>query len=58
VQARMDSGSWTTIGSATTLTRRYATNRAHGHYHGVRVAARDAAGNLGAWSSELRIWVP
>lgn len=58
VQARMDSGSWTTIGSATTLTRRYATNRAHGHYHGVRVAARDGAGNVGPWSSEMRIWVP
>jgi hypothetical protein len=58
VQARTDSGAWSTIGYATTLTQRFATNRAHGHYHGVRVAARDRAGNLGAWSSEMRIWVP
>ena len=59
VQARIDSGSWSTIGYG--HDRRpggRSTNRAHGHYHGVRVAARDAAGNLGAWSSEMRIWVP
>ena len=58
VQARMDSGSFSTIASATVSTRRIALDRAHGHYHGVRVAARDAAGNLGAWSPEMRIWVP
>ncbi len=58
VQARVDSGSFTTVASATTATRRTSLNRAHGHYHGVRVAARDAAGNLGSWSSEMRIWVP
>lgn len=58
VQARMDSGRFSTIASATVSTRRFATNRAGGHYHGVRIAARDAAGNLGAWSPEMRIWVP
>jgi uncharacterized protein YkwD len=58
VQYRIDSGYWSTIASATVATRRISANRAHGHYHGLRVAARDAAGNLGAWSSEMHIWVP
>ncbi len=35
-----------------------ATNRSGGHTHGLRVRARDGAGNVGAWSPEMRIWVP
>ena len=58
VQQRTDSGSFKTVVSWTTATRRFASDRAKGHYYGVRVAARDAAGNLGAWSPEMRIWVP
>ncbi len=58
VQYRVDSGAFTTVVSSTTAITRYSTNRAHGHYHGVRVRAMDAAGNWGAWSSEMRIWVP
>lgn len=58
VQYRIDSGYFSTIASATVATRRISVDRARGHYHGLRVAARDAAGNLGAWSSEMRIWVP
>ena len=58
VQYRIDSGYFSTIASATVATRRISVDRSRGHYHGLRVAARDAAGNLGAWSSEMRIWVP
>lgn len=58
VQYRMDSGSFGTVASQTVATRRIALGRYSGHWYGVRVRARDGAGNLGAWTSELRIWVP
>ncbi len=58
VQYRVDSGSFSTIASATVATRRISLDRVRGHSYGLRVAARDGAGNLGAWSSEMRIWVP
>jgi hypothetical protein len=28
------------------------------HYYGLRVRARDNAGNVSSYSAELRIWVP
>jgi hypothetical protein len=58
VQYRMDSGSFATVASATVASRRIALDRYHGHWYGVRIRARDGAGNVGAWSSELRILVP
>ena len=58
VQYRIDSGAFTTVVHSTTSHTRYAANRSHGHWHGLRVRSRDAAGNVGAWSSEMRIWVP
>ncbi len=58
VQYRMDSGYFSTVASQTVATRRIALDRAGGHWYGVRVRARDAAGNVGAWTTELRIWVP
>lgn len=58
VQYRVDSGTFATVVSSTTATQRLATNRSGGHWHGLRVRARDGAGNVGAWSSEMRIWVP
>jgi hypothetical protein len=58
VQQRTDSGNWVTVSAATTATRRTALNRARGHWYGLRVRARDRAGNVGPWSPELRVWVP
>jgi hypothetical protein len=58
VQYRMDSGSFTTVATATVATRKFGYDRHRGHWYGLRVRARDGAGNVGAWSSELRIWVP
>jgi uncharacterized protein YkwD len=58
VQQRTDRGAWTTVSKATTSTARSATNRPGGHWYGLRVRARDRAGNVGPWSAELRVWVP
>jgi len=58
VQQRTDGGSWVTVSTGTTSTARSAINRAHGHWYGLRVRARDRAGNVGPWSAELRAWVP
>ena len=33
-------------------------NRPGGRYYSIRVRATDRRGNVGAWSSESRIWVP
>ncbi len=58
LQLRMDRGAWVTIGTAVTATARYTRNRARGHWYGLRVRARDRAGNLGPWSRERRVWLP
>ncbi len=58
VQQRVDDGAWDTVTSATTATSRTASNRPGGHWYGLRVRARDRAGNVGPWSAELRVWVP
>jgi hypothetical protein len=58
VQQRTDSGAWATVTSATTSTSRTAANRPGGHWYGLRVRARDRAGNIGPWSAERRVWVP
>jgi hypothetical protein len=58
VQQRVDDGAWVTVASATTATARSLANRASGHWYGLRVRARDRAGNVGPWSDELRVWVP
>ena len=58
VQLRTDRGSWRTVTTATTSTRRTILNRPGGHWYGLRVRARDRAGNVGPWSAELRVWVP
>jgi hypothetical protein len=57
VQLRMDRGPWVTIASATAATARSTPNRVHGHWYGLRVRARDRAGNLGPWSRERRVWL-
>ena len=58
VQQRTDRGSWVTVATSTTTTARSVANRPGGHWYGLRVRARDRAGNAGPWSSELRVWVP
>lgn len=58
VQQRTDQGGWVIVANATTSTARTAWNRARGHWYGLRVRARDKAGNVGPWSAELRVWVP
>lgn len=58
VQQRTDDGEWATVISSTTRTARSASNLAGGHWYGLRVQARDRAGNVGPWSAELRVWVP
>jgi hypothetical protein len=50
IQRRTDGGAWATVWSSTTnrsLTLQLATN----HTYEFRVAARDKAGNWGAWST-------
>jgi hypothetical protein len=57
VQQRTDSGAWSTVATNTTSTSRTILNKAHGHWYGVRVRARDRVGNIGPWSAERRVWV-
>jgi hypothetical protein len=58
VQLRADRGAWKTVSAATTSTGRTAPDRPGGHWYGLRVRARDRAGNVGPWSAERRVWVP
>lgn len=58
VQLRTDRGTWVTIGSGLTSTTRSTPNRVPRHWYGLRVRARDGAGNVGPWSRELRVWLP
>ena len=58
VQYRVGSGTWTTIKSGTTAKSLSLSSRAHGHYYGLRVRARDNLGYVSSYSAEMRIWVP
>ena len=58
VQYRVGSGTWQTIRSGTTARSLSLSGRAHGHYYGLRVRARDNAGYVSSYSAEIRIWVP
>lgn len=58
LQLRTDRGAWFTVGSGVTETARWTNDRAGGHWYGLRVRARDRAGNIGPWSHELRVWLP
>jgi hypothetical protein len=55
---RVNGGSWTTLRNDTTQTSITLANRPHGRYYSIIVRANDRRGNVGAWSSESRIWVP
>jgi uncharacterized protein YkwD len=62
VQRRTDAGAWATVWASTTI-KSMAIDLTGGHVYHFRVAARDKAGNWGAWSevsanlSFLRSWV-
>ena len=58
VQYRVGTGTWSTIRWGTTARSLTLYSRAHGHYYGLRVRARDNLGYVSGWSAELRIWVP
>jgi uncharacterized protein YkwD len=58
VQFRLDGGTWRTIRKGTTSTWLGLSNRARGHWYSFRVQAADRRGNLSAWSTESRVWVP
>src|SRR5262245_43129832 len=50
VQRRMDGGAWTTVSAGTTAPS-MTVELAGGHTYDFRTAARDKAGNWGAWST-------
>jgi uncharacterized protein YkwD len=58
VALRVGNGAYVQIRTATTKTSLSLLHRARGHWYSVRVQARDKRGNLSAWSSGLRAWVP
>ncbi len=58
VQYRVDGGAWKQIRTATTATSIALSSRRHGHYYSIRVQARDRQGNLSAWTSGSRVWIP
>lgn len=58
VQYRVDSGSWRLVRDNVSATSLTAADRPGGHTYGLRVRATDRAGNVGPWSSEVRVAVP
>ena len=58
VQYRMDGGAWYQVRNDTAATSIRLYSRARGHWHGVRIRARDRRGNVSGWSPEMRVWVP
>jgi uncharacterized protein YkwD len=58
VEVRTDSGAYAQIRTNTIKTSLSLLHQARGHWYTVRVQARDKRGNLSAWSSGLRAWVP
>jgi len=58
VQYRVDSGTWYTIRTSYTPKSVSLSGRAHGHWYGLRVRARDNLGLVSYFTPEMRIWVP
>jgi len=58
VQTRVDTGAWRTVATKTAATGRTWAGLISGHTYGLRVRARDRAGNVGRWTPELRLRVP
>jgi len=55
VQYRVDGGAWMNLRNDTTARTLDLADRERGHTYGFRVQAADQRGNLGSWSSELRV---
>ncbi|MGH2475083.1 MAG: CAP domain-containing protein [Candidatus Limnocylindrales bacterium] len=58
VQYRIGSGSWVMLRDNTTSRSLTLANRPGGRSYSIRVRATDRRGNVAAWSSESRIFVP
>ncbi len=58
IEYRMDNGPWHLIRNNTTGRALWLYNRPHRHYYSFRVQAADRRGNLSAWTSAKRVWVP
>lgn len=58
VQLRRDSNSWWLARDNTTAKTLTMVGKPGGHTYGLRVRARDKAGNVGPWSAELRVSLP
>lgn len=58
VEVRVDHGPWRLVRNNTHATSLSLRNRARGHWYGYRVRGTDRRGNLSAWTSEGRVWVP
>ena len=58
IQYRINYGTWVLLRNDTTQTGITLRDRPHGRTYSIRVRATDRRGNVGAWSSEKRIWVP
>lgn len=58
VQYRIGYGSFRLLRDNWTGTSLTLWNRTSGYTYGLRVRGTDRAGNVGAWSPEVRVWVP
>lgn len=55
---RVGSGPGFLVRNNTTSTSLTLANRPRGQTYSIRVRGTDRRGNVGAWSSEMRVWVP
>ena len=58
VQYRVNYGSWSLLRDNTNGYSLSLANRPRGRSYAIRVRGTDQRGNVGAWSSERRVWVP
>ena len=58
VQYRVDGGTWKTIAAGTSYKSWSLSGRAHGHWYGLRVRARDNLFYTSPWTAEMLVWVP
>jgi uncharacterized protein YkwD len=58
VQYRVNYGTWYLIRDNTNSYALTLTDRPRGRSYAIRVRGTDQRGNVGAWSSERRVWVP
>ena len=58
VQYRVAGGTWRTIRNDTIATSITLRDRVDGRAYYLRVRATDRRGNVGAWTSASKIWVP